>query len=521
MMRNYFKIHSKYEIYFHTLIFFLALFALSNCGFDTSEGRYHYQVAVQIIKHGQLGFDTLPNGVFQVAPNGRFYAGHEIGNTLFMLPTAFINVGLENILSRFISQENIAKAQQFILSFQAGIYSSLTATIFFAILRLGFLKATIPSFLATLYLALTTYFWTYSRNLFDGVLCTTLLTTSFFLILIYRQRNNLWYLFGCFFCLGFGFITRVSMILAILVSFAYLVSLYRSSIAIRIREISLAIFTLIPFFVWQSWYNYLRTGIFYKSPVQTAVYAGSNSLDGNIFVGLTGLLFSPGKSLFIYAPLLILSVILFKKFYREHQKEAIYVVALAVLWFLLHARLRNWYGASGWGPRYFITILPILFLPFAVNLEYVFKRTALKISTILLASFGFILALSSIISNWHHRMSYIYEYQPSLLSDGVFVWGFWNSQSVDMLKTAFGNILRILTHTHTQVIVLSRGSEANAYASSTINIWPNSFIHTGIPWFVVVALVTPLIILIYLSTRNILRLGINLRREKTRQEEQV
>ncbi|MEH2317968.1 hypothetical protein [Nostoc sp.] len=102
-------------------------------------------------------------------------------------------------------------------------------------------------------------------------------------------------------------------------------------------------------------------------------------------------------------------------------------------------------------------------------------------------------------------MSYISEYQPSLLSDGVFVWGFWNSQSVDMLKIGFGNILRILTHTHTPVIVLSRGSEANAYASSTINIWPNSFIHAGIPWFVVVALVTPLIILIYLSTRNILR----------------
>ena len=146
-----------------------------------------------------------------MAPNGKAYASHEIGNTLFIL-TAFINVMLENILSRFVSLDKIVLLQNFILSFQAGVYSAITATTFFAILHTRFSVAKIPSFLATLCLALTTYFWTYSRNLYDGVLCATLLTLSFFLLLTYRHKNIPRYLVGCFICLGFAFITRISMI---------------------------------------------------------------------------------------------------------------------------------------------------------------------------------------------------------------------------------------------------------------------------------------------------------------------
>lgn len=495
------QIYCEHQIHFNVFIFFWALFALSNSGVDSSEGVFHYEVAVQIVKHGQLGFDKLPSGVFQLAPNGKAYAAHEIGNTLFILPTALINVMLENILSRFVSLDKIVLLQNFILSFQAGVYSAITATTFFAILHTRFSVAKIPSFLATLCLALTTYFWTYSRNLYDGVLCTTLLTLSFFLLLTYRHKNIPRYLVGCFICLGFAFITRISMILAILVTCAYLLIVYRSTLATRIQGLFLAGLTLLPFIAWQCWYNYLRTGIFYKSPVQTAVYAENNALNGNIFVGIAGILISPGKSLLIYAPLLILSAFLFKKFYQEHQKEAIYIGALTILWFILHSRLRSWYGAWGWGPRHYITILPLIFLPFAVNIECVLRDKLLKVTAIILGTFGFILGLCSIISNWHFRMEY--ATQRGLIGDKVFIWSFGDSQSIDMLKAGFGNIFRMLTHGPI-IRIKDTYSEANEYASSTINLWVNSFIYAGIPWYVAVILVIPLVALMYFSARNIL-----------------
>ncbi|PAX45867.1 glycosyltransferase family 39 protein [Brunnivagina elsteri] len=495
------NLYKQYSLYVSVFIFFWAIFALTNSGVDSSEGLFHYEVAVQIIKHGQLGFATQPEGIFQIAPNGRFYAGHEIGNTLFMLPTAFVNVMLENVASRFVSLETIEKAQQFILSFQAGIYSSITATLFFALLKVGFNQTVRLSFIATILLALTTFFWTYSRNLFDGVICTTLLISSFFSLVRYRQTKNSVFIISCFLALGFAFITRVSMILGILAAFTYLLIYRKASIVNKLSEFILAGITLIPFIIWQLWYNFLRTGIFYKSPVQTSVYAGNNALDGNIFIGLSGLLLSPGKSIFIYAPLLLISIVLFRRFYRQYPKEGIYIAALTIIWFLLHARLRSWYGAVGWGPRHLITILPILFIPFAVNLDYIWQRFSLRITTICLAGFGFILGLSSIISNWHFRIMYAVE--KNIADDQNFIWGWSHNQAIDMLHAGVDNIIRITTKA--PIIVLQNTySEANEYASSTINIWTNSFIHAGIPWFAVVILLIPLFVLIYLSVRHIL-----------------
>ncbi|MDF5725437.1 MAG: hypothetical protein PUP91_34295, partial [Rhizonema sp. PD37] len=308
-------------------------------------------------------------------------------------------------------------------------------------------------------------------------------------------------LFSCFICLGFGLITRISMSLAILVSFAYLISFLTSNLAFRIKTILLALLTLVPFVIWQLWYNYLRTGIFYRSPAQTAIYTENNTLDGNILVGITGLLLSPGKSLFVYAPLLILSVLFFRKFYKQYPKEAIYVAALTVLWFLLHSRLRSWYGAWGWGPRHFIIILPILFLPFAVYLTYILKKTALKMIAIFLGSFGFILGLCSIISNWHFRM--MYAQQRGLLVKDRFVWSLWNNQLVDMLESGFGNIVRTITHA--PIITIRNYSKANEYASSTINIWANSLLYAGVPWYIVMFFVTILLMLMYFSLQKILR----------------
>jgi len=494
------KLYLKNKIFLSVLLFFWSLFALTNNGWDSSEGSIGaYLLAKNIIKHGELGSSTPLSYLFMVAPNSRYYLVHEIGNAAFMLPIAFINVTIEKIFSGFISLETISLTQRFVLSFQASVYSAISAATFFAILRVGFSKAIVPSFLATLCMALTSYFWTYSRNLYDGVLCTTLLTISFFLILKYRQTARFGYLVGCFICLGFGIVTRVSMLLAIIATITYLVITSRRSL--RGKEIIVTLLTLFPFGLWQAWYNFLRTGIFYKSPVQLCC-PENNALDGNLFVGIGGLLLSPGKSLLIYAPLIILSFVLFKKFFREYQKEAIYVSVLFILWLLLHAKLRSWYGAAGFGPRHFITIVPILFLPISVNLDYILKKTTLKIVTILLSGFGLILSIASIITGWHFRT--VYAESQGRVDDDIFIWGVWNSQPIDLVKGAWENIIRIINHM--PIIKFPSGaSETYYYTNSTVNIWPNALIHAGIPLYIVFFLVIFLLLSILLSVWNILK----------------
>ncbi|MDX2098887.1 MAG: hypothetical protein SFW36_14015 [Leptolyngbyaceae cyanobacterium bins.59] len=486
-------------------LFFFSIFAISNQGFIVGEGGYHYRVADQIIRYGELGFSQPQIGVFITAPTGRIYAGHEIGNTLFMLPTALINLLIEKLLLNRIGLDRLELLKSFILSFNFNIYAALTASIFYKILRNGFSQRMTTSFFATFLLVFTTYFWTSSRDSFDGVLCSTLFTFSFFLLILYKEKPRSPFLIGSFICLGFCFITRISTIFLVIASFIYLFLILKNRFYwLEIsKRMGYSVLTLLPFVIWQMWYNHLRTGYFYMSPVQTKQFATNNALDGNLLLGISGLLLSPGKSLFIYAPLLIISVILFKKFYQEYRKEAIYFLAVCLFWFLLHARLRSWYGAWGWGPRHFITILPVLFLPFAVNLQFVLRQKLLKVSSLLLGGFGFLLALSSIISNWQFRLTYARE--QGRISDDIFVWGFTNNQAIDMLRAGGENIWRLITRAPA-IRIASEYSEMNEYVSSTLNIWPNALIAAGIPWYVAIAALIPFLALLYFSSWNLIYL---------------
>jgi len=499
--RTFIAKHPRCSEYGLIFSIFWAIFALTNSGFDTSEGSGHYYIAEHFIKTSQLGVPPGQNFIDTdyVAPSGWRYGAHEIGNTLFMLPTALFNVLLANLLAGRLSSDLIDRLQQFIISFQPSVYSALTLMGFYGILKTGFKQRPGYSLLATAGLAFTSFFWAYTRNLYDGVLCTTLLVFSFWALLIYKRQRNTRWLIAIYVCLGFATITRLSMIFPTFATSFYIAWLQRRSPLQILRAAGIAALVMLPFALWQSWYNWLRTGIFYKSPVQMDAYAHNNGLDGNIWEGIAGLLVSPGKSLLIYVPLLVVSLLLVRKFYRDWPQEGLYWFALIVPWFLLHAKLRNWYGAWGWGPRHFVTVVPLLLLPLAVNLPYVFQVTRLRILTLVLSLWGFILGVAVMISNWHFRM--VLARQEDRLDDAIFVWGWRHSQAIDMLQGAVGNLVRIATQSP-PIVIASEYSEANEYVSSTLNVWPNALIAVGIPWYAALLATLPLWLLLIWSART-------------------
>ncbi len=75
-----------------------------------------------------------------------------------------------------------------------------------------------------------------------------------------------------------------------------------------------------------------------------------------------GLLASPGKSIFIYSPVVLLGLIGWPAFYRRH---SILAVALLLLCLAVLASLRasEWWGGLTWGPRFLVPLLPLVLLP--------------------------------------------------------------------------------------------------------------------------------------------------------------
>jgi 4-amino-4-deoxy-L-arabinose transferase-like glycosyltransferase len=88
-----------------------------------------------------------------------------------------------------------------------------------------------------------------------------------------------------------------------------------------------------------------------------------------ILQGLYGLLLSSGKSVFLYAPPIILSFFAFPRFFKRHLAEALLCVTFILTFIVFHARLQIWSGDGAWGPRYLVSTLPFWVLPIGAILK--------------------------------------------------------------------------------------------------------------------------------------------------------
>jgi hypothetical protein len=178
----------------------------------------------------------------------------------------------------------------------------------------------------------------------------------------------------------------------------------------------------------------------------------------------------------VYCPIVLLSIALIRKFWRARRNEAVFVCALAVLWLLLHAKLQSWYGAWGWGPRHFVTVLPALALPFLVSRSNI-RTLFVKTSAVILLLFGFLLGAASIITNWHYRMS-LADYEGRI-EDRWIVWSLTRNQAADTLAAAAQNVRRIFSDRAYDIV--PGASRMNVEASNTINIWLFTARRAGVP----------------------------------------
>jgi hypothetical protein len=79
----------------------------------------------------------------------------------------------------------------------------------------------------------------------------------------------------------------------------------------------------------------------------------------SILTGLGRLLFSPGASVFLYSPVVVLAVPAFWYLRRTDRATAWLLSAPVALLLLLYAQLGNWVGGRSYGGRYLVVVLPL------------------------------------------------------------------------------------------------------------------------------------------------------------------
>jgi dolichyl-phosphate-mannose-protein mannosyltransferase len=452
------------------------IFLLTTNGNDNNEeADYSYRVAKQILTQRRISFTEPESGVFKPGPNGLYYESYEIGNSLFMLPMTWANERLRGVLTPRIGAAKANFVWRFVFACWAPVYCAAGLACIFLLLRTRFDQTLQQALLNVVLLGFCSYYWNFSRNLGDPVLCCALLCAATVPLFLYGRNFEPKLLILAFALLGVGLITRLTMAIPIVAAFLYLAVALNFDWKRLAKPTTIAAATLVPFVAWQVYYNYIRTGNVITSPLQV-FYKSDNGLTGNLLSHLPALLISPGKGVLVFVPPALLALFCFPTFFRRYRAEAFYVATIGLGWLLFHSKLaNNWYGAWGWGPRHFITVAPILVIPFLVCRSQVFSSRPTLVFARICLTFGFVLALSAEIGDWLYRLGFK-EFQDHHATP---LWSLTQNQAVDMMVSSARNLARLFTHSPYDV--LPAASPMSQQASNTVNIWLVTAYHQGVP----------------------------------------
>ncbi len=173
-------------------------------------------------------------------------------------------------------------------------------------------------------------------------------------------------------------------------------------------------------------------------------YANEN-FSGSIVEGLVGLLFSPGRSLFFYSPILILCISGALAFYKTDRVLTGTLLTVIVCYILSVAMWHAWDGGTSWGSRLITPVLPLLGVFLAPMLGKAFSTEPEKTRFYmpLLAGLGFGIQLLTLIMNPMYVLIYytaagpisygdaILSFQDSWLSLQIRYLEHWNICNID------------------------------------------------------------------------------------------
>jgi hypothetical protein len=207
----------------------------------------------------------------------------------------------------------------------------------------------------------------YAKQLWSEPYSLFTLFAAFYFLLCFRDERHVRDAFIAGIALGFAVATRVPNA-ALVPFFAWygfaqdLSGLPRPDRSAR-RLIAFALpLALIAISI--AWYDWVR----YGNPLATG-YRADETFSTPILLGLYGLLFSPGKGLFVYVPFLAALAFALPMFYRRARRETLLMLAIFAVYLATFSTWYYWWGGTNWGPRFLVPTIPFLVLAVAPAVE--------------------------------------------------------------------------------------------------------------------------------------------------------
>ncbi len=165
-------------------------------------------------------------------------------------------------------------------------------------------------------------------------------------------------------------------------------------------------------------HNHALWGAFLESPM----LAQRHGFTTPLHVGLAGFLLSPGASLFLYSPPLLLLAAMLPAFWRERRAECVTVLAASLSLLVFCAGFSHWHGLwSSPGPRYLFLLTPLLLLPLGRWLDGPAGRRGRR-ALALLAAVGLAVQGVLMLSRWSAVIRGMGYVEAASRGDLSFLW---------------------------------------------------------------------------------------------------
>ncbi|MFC5861506.1 hypothetical protein ACFPT7_04320 [Acidicapsa dinghuensis] len=307
--------------------------------------------------------------------NGSLQSWYGIGQSLLMLPADIIATGIEKLPIFADYNGNDPSVRSIVVSFLTSmLVNVLTALVCFRFLsQLRF--PLVHSIVGTLALLLLTTHLHYTQNMMENNYICLLTLIGFSRQYEWLQNGSRKALFWGSAALGLNLLTRLTtgMDLICVGIFILLVLLLDGTRGIDIWKrcrsyIAVALPVYLFFGFLDRHYQFYRFGSFFNTYVSLVAKEARErdpSLPLNypfttpLHTGLLGALFAPEKSIFLFDPLLILTLILaatlWKRFTPVVKAYLISTAIMLVMYLCFYGRYFAWAGDFAWGDRYVST----------------------------------------------------------------------------------------------------------------------------------------------------------------------
>jgi len=303
--------------------------------------------------------------------------------------------------------------ERFIVSFFNVMVSALSALFFYFVL-LRVTESRIVSFYTTFLYSLGSLIFAYTGTFFSEPLCTLFIIISF-LFIIKNERvqqkskheNQNYFYSGLF--LGLAIITHISAVLSVPFYFMFILG-QKNKNKLILKEFAISSFCftlgLAIFCVALLYYNHARFGNAFETGrsadplIHYAIYS-------NPIPAMYGLMFSSGKGLLIYSPIVLLGFLFWKQFHKKFAHLSIAIIGMILIRFVFIASRSDWHGGFCLGPRYFIIIIPYLFIPIAKGIKSIIANKELK-QFLLVSLFGFLCIVQQVFFSLGEIFTYLH-----------------------------------------------------------------------------------------------------------------